>query len=92
MQPETGEGTKIEETYHNAELLKKLPQGSEATAVLVGAVDFLKQPTIAFVRLAKGVMMDGIVEVRGENWKNSNNRIKIYFRNYTYRYKIYYTI
>lgn len=44
--------------------MKKLPEGSEATAVLVGAVDFLKQPTIAFVRLAQGVMMDNLVEVR----------------------------
>ncbi|KAK4327255.1 hypothetical protein Pmani_002273 [Petrolisthes manimaculis] len=29
--------------------MKKIPEGAEATAVLVGAVDFLKQPTIAFV-------------------------------------------
>ncbi|XP_064098024.1 anion exchange protein 3-like isoform X2 [Macrobrachium nipponense] len=42
---------------------RKIPEGAEATAVLVGAVDFLKQPTIAFVRLAEGVMMDNLVEV-----------------------------
>ena len=62
-QPETGEGTQIQETFHNTELMKKLPEGAEATAVLVGAVDFLKTPTIAFVRLAEGVMMDNLVEV-----------------------------
>lgn len=43
--------------------MKKIPEGAEATAVLVGAVDFLKHPTIAFVRLAEGVMMDNLVEV-----------------------------
>ncbi|CAL4128386.1 unnamed protein product [Meganyctiphanes norvegica] len=45
------------------ELMKKIPEGAEATAVLVGAVDFLKHPTIAFVRLAQGVVMDGLIEV-----------------------------
>ncbi|KAF2358899.1 Bicarbonate transporter eukaryotic [Trinorchestia longiramus] len=42
---------------------QKVPDGAEATAVLVGAVDFLKSPTIAFVRLAEGVMMDNLVNV-----------------------------
>lgn len=46
--------------------MKKIPEGAEATAVLVGAVDFLKHPTIAFVRLAEGVMMDNLVEVRNK--------------------------
>ncbi|XP_076031452.1 band 3 anion transport protein-like isoform X2 [Oratosquilla oratoria] len=44
-------------------IMKKIPEGAEATAVLVGAVDFLKHPTIAFVRLAEGVPMDNIIEV-----------------------------
>lgn len=48
----------------NLELLKKLPEGAEATAVLVGAVEFLQHPTIAFVRLAEGVIMENVVEVR----------------------------
>ncbi|KAK8726191.1 hypothetical protein OTU49_010416 [Cherax quadricarinatus] len=52
-----------EEIRKNKELMKKIPEGAEATAVLVGAVDFLKHPTIAFVRLAEGVMMDNLVEV-----------------------------
>ncbi|KAA0201935.1 hypothetical protein HAZT_HAZT004764, partial [Hyalella azteca] len=42
---------------------RKSSEGSEATAVLVGAVDFLKSPTIAFVRLAEGVVMDNLVDV-----------------------------
>ncbi|KAK2586570.1 hypothetical protein KPH14_011451 [Odynerus spinipes] len=48
---------------HNEYILKRIPPGAEATVVLVGAVDFLDQPTIAFVRLAEGVFMPAITEV-----------------------------
>lgn len=48
---------------HNDHILKRIPTGAEATVVLVGAVDFLDQPTIAFVRLAEGVYMSSITEV-----------------------------
>jgi len=44
-------------------ILKRIPEGSEAAAVLVGAVDFLKQPTTAFVRLAEGTLIQSITEV-----------------------------
>jgi solute carrier family 4 anion exchanger 2 len=44
-------------------ILKRIPANSEATTVLVGSVDFLEQPTIAFVRLAEGIMMPSITEV-----------------------------
>ncbi|PSN37985.1 Anion exchange protein 2 [Blattella germanica] len=43
-------------------ILKRIPLGAEATTVLVGAVDFLEQPTIAFVRLAEGILMPSITE------------------------------
>lgn len=48
---------------HNDHILKRIPAGAEATVVLVGAVDFLDQPTIAFVRLAEGAFMPSITEV-----------------------------
>lgn len=48
---------------HNDYILKRIPAGAEAIVVLVGAVDFLDQPTIAFVRLAEGVLMPSITEV-----------------------------
>lgn len=48
---------------HNDAILKRIPHGAEATTVLVGAVDFLEQPTIAFIRLAEGVLMPTITEV-----------------------------
>ncbi|XP_073840972.1 anion exchange protein Ae2 isoform X1 [Musca autumnalis] len=47
----------------NDTILKRIPQGAEATTVLVGAVDFLEQPTIAFLRLAEGVPMPSLTEV-----------------------------
>lgn len=40
----------------------KYPEGAEATAVLVGSVDFLKTTTVAFVRLAEGVTMENIID------------------------------
>jgi solute carrier family 4 (anion exchanger), member 2 len=47
---------------HNESILKRIPDGAEATTVLVGSVEFLEQPTIAFVRLAEGVLMPSITE------------------------------
>lgn len=47
----------------NDTILKRIPIGAEATTVLVGSVDFLEQPTIAFVRLAEGTIMPAITEV-----------------------------
>lgn len=44
-------------------ILKRIPVGAEATTVLVGNVDFLQQPTIAFVRLAEAIPMATITEV-----------------------------
>lgn len=44
-------------------ILKRIPEGSEAAVVLVGAVDFLEQPTTAFVRLAEGTILPAITEV-----------------------------
>ncbi|XP_037977705.2 anion exchange protein 2 isoform X2 [Plutella xylostella] len=48
---------------HNEGLMRRIPAGAEATTVLVGAVGFLQQPTIAFVRLAAGLHLPGITEV-----------------------------
>ncbi|XP_049540949.1 anion exchange protein 2 isoform X3 [Anopheles darlingi] len=50
-------------TQQKESILKRIPEGAEATTVLVGAVDFLEQPTIAFVRLAEGIPMPSITEV-----------------------------
>ncbi|XP_065132605.1 anion exchange protein 2a isoform X1 [Paramisgurnus dabryanus] len=44
-------------------LLEKIPENAEATVVLVGSVDFLDQPTMAFVRLQEAVLLESVLEV-----------------------------
>ncbi|XP_078263829.1 electrogenic sodium bicarbonate cotransporter 1-like isoform X4 [Rhinoraja longicauda] len=43
--------------------MKKLPRDAEASNVLVGEVDFLETPFIAFVRLQQAVMLGALTEV-----------------------------
>ncbi|XP_056670698.1 electrogenic sodium bicarbonate cotransporter 4 isoform X1 [Monodelphis domestica] len=43
--------------------MKKIPKDSEASNVLVGEVDFLDQPFVAFVRLIQSAMLGGVTEV-----------------------------
>ncbi|XP_063314741.1 electrogenic sodium bicarbonate cotransporter 1 isoform X2 [Pelobates fuscus] len=43
--------------------MKKLPRDAEASNVLVGEVDFLENPFIAFVRLKEAVMFGALTEV-----------------------------
>ncbi|XP_067084384.1 anion exchange protein 3 isoform X1 [Osmerus mordax] len=44
-------------------LLAKIPKDAEATVVLVGCVDFLEQPAMAFVRLNEAVLLESVLEV-----------------------------
>uniref|UniRef100_A0A8C4SKY9 Anion exchange protein n=1 Tax=Erpetoichthys calabaricus TaxID=27687 RepID=A0A8C4SKY9_ERPCA len=43
--------------------MKKLPRDAEASNVLVGEVDFLESPFVAFVRLQQAVMLGALTEV-----------------------------
>uniref|UniRef100_A0A7N6A7M6 Anion exchange protein n=1 Tax=Anabas testudineus TaxID=64144 RepID=A0A7N6A7M6_ANATE len=43
--------------------MKKLPRDAEASNVLVGEVDFLETPLVAFVRLQQAVMLGALTEV-----------------------------
>ncbi|CAL8236314.1 unnamed protein product, partial [Arctogadus glacialis] len=43
--------------------MKKIPAGAEACNVLVGEVEFLTRPVVAFVRLAPAVLLHGLTEV-----------------------------
>ncbi|KAM9214545.1 electroneutral sodium bicarbonate exchanger 1 [Leptosomus discolor] len=43
--------------------MKKIPTGAEASNVLVGELDFLHQPIVAFVRLTPAVLLSGMTEV-----------------------------
>lgn len=57
-------------------ILKRIPAGAEATTVLVGTVEFLQEPAIAFVRLAEGIFLPAVTEVR-EYFLNIQMKIKM---------------
>ncbi|XP_019378231.1 PREDICTED: anion exchange protein 3 isoform X2 [Gavialis gangeticus] len=44
-------------------LMEKIPDDAEATVVLVGCVQFLEQPTMAFVRLNEATFLESVLEV-----------------------------
>lgn len=43
--------------------MKKIPRDAEASNVLVGEVDFLHKPFVAFVRLSQATTLGGLTEV-----------------------------
>ncbi|XP_036966208.1 sodium-driven chloride bicarbonate exchanger isoform X1 [Acanthopagrus latus] len=43
--------------------MKKIPPGAEACNVLVGELEFLNKPVVAFVRLSPAVLLSGLAEV-----------------------------
>uniref|UniRef100_A0A6Q2X9U2 Anion exchange protein n=1 Tax=Esox lucius TaxID=8010 RepID=A0A6Q2X9U2_ESOLU len=43
--------------------MKKIPSGAEASNILVGELDFLERPVVAFVRLSPAVLLTGLTEV-----------------------------
>ena len=45
------------------DLLDKIPDGAESITVLVGGVDFLKEPVVVFVRLAQSHLLGDLTEV-----------------------------
>ena len=45
------------------DLLCKIPEGAESITVLVGGVDFLKEPVVVFVRLAQSHLLGDLTEV-----------------------------
>lgn len=47
----------------NDTILKRIPADAQGSSILVGEVDLLEQPAIAFIRLAEGVMIPSLIEV-----------------------------
>lgn len=47
----------------NDTILRRIPTGAQGSSVLVGCVDFLQQPAMAFIRLAEGVVIPSLIEV-----------------------------
>ncbi|KAK3555894.1 hypothetical protein QTP86_029793, partial [Hemibagrus guttatus] len=54
---------KPEKDQLNNKFMKKIPRDAEASNILVGEVDFLDSPFVAFVRLQQSVMLAGLTEV-----------------------------
>ncbi|XP_069778770.1 anion exchange protein 2-like isoform X3 [Narcine bancroftii] len=48
---------------HELKLMEKIPSNAEATVVLVGCVEFLEHPTMAYVRLQTAVELESVLEV-----------------------------
>ncbi|XP_032876102.1 anion exchange protein 2 isoform X3 [Amblyraja radiata] len=48
---------------HELKLMEKIPCNAEATVVLVGCVEFLEHPTMAYVRLQTAVELESVLEV-----------------------------
>ncbi|XP_078518959.1 anion exchange protein 2 isoform X2 [Lissotriton helveticus] len=61
--PSSLHGIQRSKSKHELKLLEKIPENAEATVVLVGCVEFLDQPTMAFVRLEEAVELDCVLEV-----------------------------
>lgn len=47
----------------NDTILRRIPSDAQGSSVLVGCVDFLQQPAMAFIRLAEGVVIPSLIEV-----------------------------
>uniref|UniRef100_A0A8C4ESD3 Anion exchange protein n=1 Tax=Dicentrarchus labrax TaxID=13489 RepID=A0A8C4ESD3_DICLA len=62
-EPTLMSGMHRSKSKHELKLLEKIPENAEATVVLVGSVDFLEQPTMAFVRLQEAVELESVLEV-----------------------------
>ncbi|NXD88269.1 B3A2 protein, partial [Halcyon senegalensis] len=63
LTPPPPAGITRSKSKHELKLLEKIPDNAEATVVLVGCVEFLDQPTMAFVRLREAVELDSVLEV-----------------------------
>ncbi|XP_034022609.1 electroneutral sodium bicarbonate exchanger 1 isoform X2 [Thalassophryne amazonica] len=57
------DGTQTDHTKVDLHFMKKIPEGAEASNVLVGELEFLERPIVAFVRLSPAVLLTGLTEV-----------------------------
>uniref|UniRef100_A0A3Q1FKD2 Anion exchange protein n=1 Tax=Acanthochromis polyacanthus TaxID=80966 RepID=A0A3Q1FKD2_9TELE len=57
------ESTQVDLSKVDMHFMKKIPEGAEASNVLVGELDFLERPIVAFVRLSPAVLLTGLTEV-----------------------------
>ncbi|XP_053172443.1 electroneutral sodium bicarbonate exchanger 1 [Scomber japonicus] len=57
------DSTQVDLSKVDMHFMKKIPEGAEASNVLVGELDFLERPIVAFVRLSPAVLLTGLTEV-----------------------------
>uniref|UniRef100_A0A672IF79 Anion exchange protein n=1 Tax=Salarias fasciatus TaxID=181472 RepID=A0A672IF79_SALFA len=57
------EGSSVDFSKIDLHFMKKIPAGAEACNVLVGELEFLNKPVVAFVRLSPAVLLNGMTEV-----------------------------
>ncbi|XP_077458188.1 electroneutral sodium bicarbonate exchanger 1 isoform X3 [Stigmatopora argus] len=57
------DGNQVDLSKVDLHFMKKIPEGAEASNVLVGELDFLERPIVAFVRLSPAVLLTGLTEV-----------------------------
>ncbi|XP_008305228.1 electroneutral sodium bicarbonate exchanger 1-like [Stegastes partitus] len=57
------DSTQVDLSKVDLHFMKKIPEGAEASNVLVGELDFLERPIVAFVRLSPAVLLTGLTEV-----------------------------
>ncbi|XP_038144008.1 electroneutral sodium bicarbonate exchanger 1 isoform X2 [Cyprinodon tularosa] len=57
------ENSQVDLSKVDLHFMKKIPEGAEASNVLVGVLDFLERPIVAFVRLSPAVLLTGLTEV-----------------------------
>lgn len=53
----------LNEMQHNLSFMRKIPQGAEASNILVGELDFLEKTLSAFIRLDSSVLLGDLTEV-----------------------------
>lgn len=68
--------------------MKKIPAGAEACSVLVGELDFLKRPVVAFVRLSPAVLLSGLAEVPIATRCVAKSEERIYMKNLEPHYSL----
>ncbi|KAF3694903.1 Sodium-driven chloride bicarbonate exchanger Solute carrier family 4 member 10 [Channa argus] len=57
------ENSSVDFSKIDLHFMKKIPAGAEACNVLVGELEFLNKPVVAFVRLSPAVLLSGLTEV-----------------------------
>ncbi|XP_047671147.1 sodium-driven chloride bicarbonate exchanger isoform X1 [Tachysurus fulvidraco] len=57
------ESSSVDFSKIDLHFMKKIPAGAEASNILVGELEFLEKPVVAFVRLSPAVLLNGLAEV-----------------------------